>query len=133
MLSVLSKHRIEFLHYFFSDKNSPCCQNCAFMRSGVKCRDAQYATCEQESRCTGASSECPRSPAMKNGTGCLERGQCRLGKCVPYCETQGLQSCMCDTSKRLNFPLGFSDSLRCICKRSIFSISHSWRCLQEML
>ncbi|XP_044593060.1 ADAM 17-like protease [Cotesia glomerata] len=79
-----------------SDKNSPCCQNCLFMRLGTKCRDAQYATCEQESRCTGASSECPRSPPMKNGTACLERGQCRLGKCVPYCETQGLQSCMCD-------------------------------------
>lgn len=92
-----------FLNFYiwyisFSDKNSPCCQGCAFMPLGVKCRDAQYATCEQESRCTGASSECPRSPPMKDGTGCLERGQCRLGKCVPYCETQGLQSCMCDTS-----------------------------------
>lgn len=80
-----------------SDKNSPCCQNCAFMGPGVKCRDAQYATCEQESRCTGASSECPRSPPMKDGTSCLERGQCLQGKCVPYCETQGLTSCMCDT------------------------------------
>ncbi|XP_066598039.1 ADAM 17-like protease [Prorops nasuta] len=80
-----------------SDKNSPCCQGCVYMTQGIKCRDAQYATCEQESRCTGASSECPRSPPMKDGTDCLERGQCRLGKCVPYCETQGLQSCMCDT------------------------------------
>ncbi|XP_063227447.1 ADAM 17-like protease isoform X2 [Bacillus rossius redtenbacheri] len=80
-----------------SDKNSPCCQNCQFMPVGIKCRDAQYATCEQESRCTGQSSECPRSPPMSDGTGCLERGQCRRGKCVPYCETQGLQSCMCDT------------------------------------
>lgn len=83
---------------FSSDKNSPCCQSCAYMTAGVKCRDAQYATCEQESRCTGTSSECPRSPAMKDGTNCLERGQCRGGKCVPYCETQNLQSCMCDTS-----------------------------------
>nr|CAD7261925.1 unnamed protein product [Timema shepardi] len=80
-----------------SDKNSPCCQNCQYMPVGIKCRDAQYATCEQESRCTGASSECPRSPPMTDGTGCLERGQCKRGKCIPYCETQGLQSCMCDT------------------------------------
>ncbi|XP_075230695.1 ADAM 17-like protease Tace isoform X2 [Lycorma delicatula] len=79
-----------------SDKNSPCCLNCQFMAVGMKCRDAQYATCEQESRCTGTSSECPRSPPMSDGTACLERGQCRGGKCVPYCETQGLQSCMCD-------------------------------------
>lgn len=79
-----------------SDKNSPCCQNCQFMPAQMKCRDAQPATCEQESRCTGGSSECPRSLAMTDGTPCLERGQCRRGKCIPYCETQGLQSCMCD-------------------------------------
>ncbi|XP_024085156.1 ADAM 17-like protease isoform X2 [Cimex lectularius] len=80
-----------------SDKNSPCCQNCHFMHAGIKCRDAQYSTCEQESRCSGVASECPKSAAMTDGTECLERGKCRLGKCIPYCETQGLQSCMCDT------------------------------------
>ncbi|XP_031632985.1 ADAM 17-like protease [Contarinia nasturtii] len=79
-----------------SDKNSPCCQNCQYMTSGVKCREAQYATCEQEARCSGGQSECPKSPPMVDGTTCQERGQCRNGKCIPYCETQGLQSCMCD-------------------------------------
>ena len=34
---------------------------------------------------------------MKDGTQCIEKGECRGGQCVPYCETQGLQSCMCDT------------------------------------
>jgi disintegrin and metalloproteinase domain-containing protein 17 len=82
-----------------SDKNAPCCQNCQFMSAQEKCRDAQLATCERESHCTGGSSECPRSLAMTDGTPCLEKGQCRGGKCVPYCETQGLQSCMCDVSK----------------------------------
>lgn len=85
-----------FIVLFFSDKNSPCCQNCQFMTEGVKCREAQYATCEQESRCTGRMSDCPRSPPMADGTDCQERGRCRSGKCIPYCETQGLQSCMCD-------------------------------------
>lgn len=66
------------------------------MPSGVKCREAQYATCEQEARCSGGHAECPKSPPMADGTICQERGQCRNGKCVPYCETQGLQSCMCD-------------------------------------
>ncbi|XP_021932803.1 ADAM 17-like protease isoform X2 [Zootermopsis nevadensis] len=79
-----------------SDKNSPCCQNCQFMPGQMKCRDAQPATCEQESRCTGASSECPRSLAMIDRTPCLERGECQGGKCIPYCETHGRQSCMCD-------------------------------------
>ncbi|XP_022908664.2 ADAM 17-like protease isoform X1 [Onthophagus taurus] len=79
-----------------SDKNSPCCQNCQYMQAGIKCRDAQYQTCEQESRCTGKQAECPKSPPMPNGTDCQEKGKCRNGKCTPYCETQGLQSCMCD-------------------------------------
>uniref|UniRef100_A0A0A9XMC2 ADAM 17-like protease n=2 Tax=Lygus hesperus TaxID=30085 RepID=A0A0A9XMC2_LYGHE len=80
-----------------SDKNSPCCQNCHFMSEGIKCREAQYSTCEQESRCSGKGPDCPKSAPMTDGTECQERGKCRLGKCIPYCETQGLQSCMCDT------------------------------------
>ncbi|CAG9815256.1 unnamed protein product [Phaedon cochleariae] len=79
-----------------SDKNSPCCQNCQHMRAGVKCREAQYATCEQESRCTGLQADCPKSPPMADGTDCQERGRCGAGKCVPFCETQSMQSCMCD-------------------------------------
>lgn len=85
--------------FFFSDKNSPCCQNCQFMRNGVKCRDAQYATCEEESRCTGQQADCPKSPPMTDGTACQERGKCSGGKCIPFCETQRMQSCMCDVSK----------------------------------
>ncbi|XP_045468952.1 ADAM 17-like protease [Harmonia axyridis] len=79
-----------------SDKNSPCCQHCQYMRAGAKCREAQYATCEQESLCTGHQAECPKSPPMADNTDCQERGKCKDGKCIPYCETQGLQSCMCD-------------------------------------
>ncbi|KAF5275866.1 hypothetical protein FQR65_LT04105 [Abscondita terminalis] len=79
-----------------SDKNSPCCQNCQYMTKGIECRKAQYTTCERESNCTGMHAECPRSPPMPDGTDCQERGKCRAGKCTPYCETQGLQSCMCD-------------------------------------
>ncbi|XP_073993289.1 ADAM 17-like protease Tace isoform X2 [Rhodnius prolixus] len=81
-----------------SDKNSPCCQNCRYLPAGNKCRDAQYATCEQESRCSGKGAECPKSAPMTDGTTCLEKGKCRMGKCIPYCETQNLLSCMCDTS-----------------------------------
>jgi hypothetical protein len=33
---------------------------------------------------------------LSDDTGCLEKGQCKGGRCVPYCETLGKQSCMCD-------------------------------------
>lgn len=46
---------------------------------------------------TGISSECPASAPQPDGTECLEKGLCRNGTCLPFCETQGYQSCMCDT------------------------------------
>ncbi|XP_019874693.1 ADAM 17-like protease isoform X2 [Aethina tumida] len=83
-------------HAKCSDKNSPCCQNCRYVKQGVKCREPQPATCEQESVCSGTSPECPKSPPMPDNKPCQERGMCRSGRCIPFCETQGLQSCMCD-------------------------------------
>ena len=69
------------------------------MSSGQKCRSENYATCEERAVCTRKQAECPKSEPMPDGRGCIERGQCRAGECIPYCETQGLQSCMCDTEK----------------------------------
>jgi len=82
-----------------SDKNSPCCIGCSYMSAGQKCRTENYATCEESAVCTGGQAECPASLPMSDGTHCIERGKCQSGKCVPYCETQGLQSCMCDTEQ----------------------------------
>ncbi|ROT82229.1 ADAM 17-like protease [Penaeus vannamei] len=80
-----------------SDRNSPCCHGCQYMSQGVKCREQQPATCENESRCLGTTAVCPKAKPMDDGTPCIEKGQCHQGSCLPYCETQEMQSCMCDT------------------------------------
>ncbi|XP_068218775.1 ADAM 17-like protease [Palaemon carinicauda] len=80
-----------------SDRNAPCCVNCNFMKKDVRCREQQPATCENESKCEGNSAECPKAKPMEDGTPCIEKGQCYQGTCRPYCETQNMQSCMCDT------------------------------------
>ncbi|KAG0716949.1 ADAM 17-like protease [Chionoecetes opilio] len=80
-----------------SDRNSPCCLDCNYMNQGVKCKEKQPATCENESRCLGTKAECPKAKPMEDGTACIEKGQCLQGNCLPYCETQDMQSCMCDT------------------------------------
>ena len=72
---------------------------CNFMSAGAKCRSANFATCEQEALCTGQEAKCPPSHAMPDHTQCVEKGECNAGQCVPYCETKGMQSCMCDTEK----------------------------------
>jgi disintegrin and metalloproteinase domain-containing protein 17 len=95
-----------------SDKNSPCCHNCQYMAVHAKCRAANYATCEKEAACTGVSADCPKSEHMPDETNCIEKGKCRDGKCIPFCETQGEQSCMCD-----NFP----DACKRCCRRNLNS------------
>ena len=82
-----------------SDKNSPCCIGCNFMAAGAQCRNKNFATCEEKAVCTGEQAECPASRPMADGSECVERGKCNKGQCVPYCETQKLQSCMCDTEQ----------------------------------
>ncbi|KAB7500606.1 ADAM 17-like protease [Armadillidium nasatum] len=58
------------------DMNSPCCQNCHYMEEGKVCREEQPATCELVSRCTGREAECPKPRPMRDGTPCIEKGQC---------------------------------------------------------
>ena len=95
-----------------SDKNSPCCNNCQYMAVNAKCRAANYATCEKEASCTGNSAECPKSDHMPDETNCIEKGKCRDGKCIPFCETQGEQSCMCDN---------IHDACKRCCRRNLNS------------
>ena len=95
-----------------SDKNSPCCHLCQYMAVNAKCRTANYATCEKEAECTGVSADCPKSDHMAEGTNCIEKGKCSQGKCIPFCETQGEQSCMCDSS---------ADACKRCCRRNVNS------------
>jgi len=95
-----------------SDKNSPCCHLCQYMAVNAKCRTANYATCEKEAECTGVSADCPKSDHMADGTNCIEKGKCKQGKCIPFCETQGEQSCMCDSS---------ADACKRCCRRNLNS------------
>ncbi|VVD02395.1 unnamed protein product, partial [Leptidea sinapis] len=82
------------------DKNSPCCAGCVFAPPGVVCREAAHSACEGEATCNGATADCPKAPAIADEHECAERGRCRNGSCVPYCETQGMHSCMCDVVER---------------------------------
>lgn len=84
-----------------SDKNYPCCGNCQFLESGLKCRDAQYSTCQQEAYCDGKSAICPKSKAIEDGTECQDKGKCISGTCTSFCETRGFESCMCGRGRFL--------------------------------
>lgn len=52
--------------------------------------------CKREQYCTGNSAICPPSYPQDNDSPCLDKGKCYNGSCIPFCETIGLQSCMCD-------------------------------------
>lgn len=79
-----------------SDRNSPCCKDCQYMEVGILCREAMPNACKKEAFCSGESAECPPSKPQNDDIPCLDRGKCRAGECLPYCETLGQISCMCD-------------------------------------
>uniref|UniRef100_A0A8B9LQX1 ADAM metallopeptidase domain 17a n=1 Tax=Astyanax mexicanus TaxID=7994 RepID=A0A8B9LQX1_ASTMX len=80
-----------------SDRNSPCCSNCHFQQPGKVCQESINATCKAMSRCTGSSSECPPPGNLPNGTECVDKGVCRRGECVPFCEAnKNSRSCACN-------------------------------------
>ncbi|XP_049319607.1 disintegrin and metalloproteinase domain-containing protein 17a isoform X1 [Astyanax mexicanus] len=80
-----------------SDRNSPCCSNCHFQQPGKVCQESINATCKAMSWCTGSSSECPPPGNLPNGTECVDKGVCRRGECVPFCEAnKNSRSCACN-------------------------------------
>lgn len=83
-----------------SDANSKCCSGCQFASKTTVCRDTTNLTtsCEGNAYCTGSDATCPISSSNKpDGTECIESGTCRDGKCVAFCESNRLKSCICDT------------------------------------
>ncbi|XP_060790093.1 disintegrin and metalloproteinase domain-containing protein 17a isoform X2 [Neoarius graeffei] len=80
-----------------SDRNSPCCYKCMYQEANKICQESINATCKASSSCTGKSSDCPTPGNLSDDTECVDRGQCRGGECVPFCEaTQNLRSCACN-------------------------------------
>ncbi|KAF8785292.1 ADAM 17-like protease like protein [Argiope bruennichi] len=77
-----------------SDKNAPCCRGCQLVHGGIICRESQPSACKREAYCNGASQDCPASMPQPDGSPCLDRLE--NGECVPFCETLGLHSCLCD-------------------------------------
>lgn len=61
------------------------------------CRAKDQNNCKDESYCNGEDFYCPASPSLPDEQDCLDRGKCRRGQCISYCQTLGKQSCMCDT------------------------------------
>lgn len=81
-----------------SDRNQPCCVSCAFapLSMQLACRDANELDCQAAAICNGSSASCPPPVPLPDGTSCPDDGQCRAGHCLPFCETLGKSSCLCE-------------------------------------
>lgn len=94
-----------------SDRNSVCCSGCRRKPAGILCRDENALSCKKETYCSGTSDDCPEAAPVENGQDCLDRGKCKDGNCLPFCETIGMHSCMCDDAK--------ANYCRRCCRRSV--------------
>ena len=81
------------------DLNSPCCQACRIVPAGIVCTEENELTCRKEAYCNGWSPECPSPSPVPNGQDCLDRGKCKDGNCLTFCETIGMTACMCDNTR----------------------------------
>ncbi|XP_033099407.1 ADAM 17-like protease isoform X2 [Anneissia japonica] len=83
-----------------SDKNSPCCEGCRFAPPTKACRETEYSDtgCKKAAFCTGQHANCPRAEFKQDGSPCIENGRCMNGVCMPFCEVNGLVSCICSDS-----------------------------------
>jgi len=79
-----------------SDKNSDCCASCKIRPAGVICKHKDELNCKEESNCDGESDKCPEPTSLADDTPCLDRGQCRAGKCITYCAAIGQMPCLCE-------------------------------------
>jgi disintegrin and metalloproteinase domain-containing protein 17 len=77
-----------------SDMNHDCCHDCQYAHTTRLCRE--QSSCDMEAFCNGLSENCPESQSKLDDEPCLERGKCRDGVCLAYCETVGKVSCICD-------------------------------------
>ncbi|CAD5114258.1 DgyrCDS3399 [Dimorphilus gyrociliatus] len=81
-----------------SDRNSPCCFECTYANSSVKCLDqSNVLNCKKNSFCTGKSPECPDPKFEVDGSSCIDSGKCKKGSCQPFCESlnKNSASCLC--------------------------------------
>lgn len=80
-----------------SDLNHLCCEKCQNRMRGSLCREGNPQDCKESTHCDGISAKCPRDPPpVQDGKDCLDSGTCSSGTCIPFCESRGLMSCMCD-------------------------------------
>lgn len=79
-----------------SKHNFPCCNNhCQFADKTTPC--GEYRSCSETSYCTGVDKECPTAKFITDGSQCGYQGKCMNGVCLTFCQTLGLQSCLCTT------------------------------------
>lgn len=78
-----------------SDLNDICCNKCKLALEGTLCRSRLPNECLDDAFCSGSTERCPPQRAVADNTTCADRGTCRSGQCVPFCESIGKISCLC--------------------------------------
>ncbi|OQR78193.1 ADAM 17 protease-like [Tropilaelaps mercedesae] len=79
-----------------SDLNHACCNQCQLETEGIMCKSRLPNECLDDSFCSGETERCPIQQPLPDNTTCSDRGTCRGGQCIPFCESIGQISCLCE-------------------------------------
>uniref|UniRef100_H2YQN9 Uncharacterized protein n=1 Tax=Ciona savignyi TaxID=51511 RepID=H2YQN9_CIOSA len=106
-----------------SNKNFECCsEQCQVASTSKMCRAHIPGLCLKDVFCNGVDTDCPAPEHMPDNTLCGDLGRCMGGICEPFCQTKGLQPCLCSLKEsefctRCCAPLGaIGDDMTNLCK-----------------
>ncbi|TKR80870.1 hypothetical protein L596_014859 [Steinernema carpocapsae] len=87
-----------------SPKNSQCClETCTVAPPTQICHYGVAERCTARTFCTGNSSGCPAWNVLPDGTDCFDKGVCKDGQCLDWCEQSGLKPCLCENEAQACF------------------------------
>ncbi|KAH9498611.1 hypothetical protein Btru_007784 [Bulinus truncatus] len=73
----------------------PCCNSyCQFVKD-ASCSPANHECC-LNCQMAPSGTTCRSNSEVDYNSSCLDKGQCRNGSCIPFCEAKNLISCACE-------------------------------------
>ncbi|GAB1605767.1 hypothetical protein Ahia01_000859000 [Argonauta hians] len=109
-----------------------CTDSCKIAPKGERCYSVTGDSegCVLSATCNGVDFDCPQIKHVEDDTSCGDRGRCKNGTCIPFCEYRNLTSCICENMHETCYICCSSEGHECNPYDGIIKYSDGRPCLQ---
>ncbi|GAB1605769.1 hypothetical protein Ahia01_000859200 [Argonauta hians] len=109
-----------------------CTDSCKIAPKGERCYSVTGDSegCVLSATCNGVDFDCPQTKPLEDDTSCGDRGRCKNGTCIPFCEYRNLTSCICESMHETCYICCSSEGHECNPYDGIIKYSDGRPCLQ---